>query len=206
MTASPVVKSLCRGAEMKEASHQTAMLVALTTACLSADALMQLLEQKRDRVNSALSSLLGRGLAERREKGCFTATKAGLNLIAEHGFVPRAARNFKAKAPKRRSGTVRQRAWNVMRIKSPFTMESVSALVATGAAQRAQSLPDWFLALERAGYIRREVRRRACGPQGGQTSVRYWLTKNTGMLAPVLSAKYGIIRDPNTGVDTPCTK
>lgn len=189
---------------MEEATHQTAVLVAITTACLTADALVETLGQKRFRVNRTLSDLLQRGLAERREKGCFTATKLGLDLLAEHGFVPRGA-PANVKAPTRRTGTVRQRAWNVMRIKSPFTLKSVTALAVTDADRSTMGLPEWFLALERAGYLRRDLHREHDG-RGGHGLVRYRLIRNTGMLAPVHSTKYACIRDPNTGEDTPCKK
>lgn len=206
MTASLAAKSMCRGAEMKEATLQTEIIKAIMSTCLNADALISALGQSRYKVARALSGLVDRGLAERREKGCFAATKLGIELLAEHGFLPVGAPISKGKSPIRRRGTVRQRAWNVMRIQAPFTIQGVTALASKNEEDRAQSLPEWFLALERAGYIRREVRREPHGRFGGHGLVRYRLIKDTGMLAPVHSAKYGCIRDPNTGEDTPCQK
>lgn len=197
---------MCRGAEMKEATLQTEIIRAIMSVCLSADALISALGQSRYRVRSALSGLVSRGLAERREKGCFVATKLGLEMLAEHGFLPVGAPIAKDNPPTRRRGTMRQRAWNVMRIQSPFTIQGVTALASKSEDDGAQSLPEWFLALERAGYIRREVRREPHGRFGGHGLVRYRLIKDTGMLAPVHSAKYACIRDPNTGEDTPCQR
>lgn len=204
MIANPGVKSLCRGAEMKAASLQTEIFSAIKVACLNADAIAETIGQSRYKVTRGLSGLVDRGLVERKERGCFVATELGLATFAEHGFVPFGAPVAKFQPPTRRRGTMRQRAWNVMRIKSPFTLQGVQALAAQAEDQGAKSLPEWLLALEKAGYIRREPRREAAGRTGGHGLIRYRLIRNTGMLAPVHSAKYGCIRDPNTGEETPC--
>lgn len=206
MTASLAAKSLCQGAEMKEAPVQTEIIKAITSACLSADALARAVGQPPSKVGRALSGLVLRGLVERREMGCFSATKAGLELYAQHGFIPRRPPDRTSKPSSRRRGTAIQRAWNVMRIKSPFTVESVGALAANRMAQRCQSLNQWFNALERAGYLRRDKRREFSGSKRGVGRVVYWPTRDTGMLAPIHSRKLDCIRDPNTGEDTPCQR
>lgn len=206
MTANPGVKSMCRGAEMKAASLQTEIFRAIKVACLNADAIAETIGQSRYKVMRGLSGLVDRGLVERKEHGCFLATELGLAIFAAHGFVPFGAPVAKFQPPARRSGTMRQRAWNVMRIKSPFTLQEVQALAAQAEDQGAKSLPEWILALEKAGYIRREPRREAVGRNGGHGLIRYSLIRNTGMAAPVHSAKYDCVRDPNTGEDFPCKK
>lgn len=189
---------------MLKASHQTALLVAVSTVCLSKDAIRAQTALTREKMDAALTALIARGLVERKEKGCFSATKAGLDLYAQHGFIPRRAPDRSSKPSTPRRGTAYQRAWNVMRIKSPFTIASVGALAAK--EQKLPSLNQWFGALERAGYLRRETRREANGSQRGVGRVIYWLTRNTGMLAPIYSAKSCCVRDPNTGEETPCKR
>ena len=206
MTASRAAKSMCRGAEMKEAPLQTEIIKAITAACLSADTLATAVGQPPSKVGRALSGLVLRGMAERREKGCFAATAFGLEHVAEHGFVARGAPKTKKSSRAAVRGTLRQRAWNVMRIQSPFTVRAIAALAAKDNPDAEHSLHKWFSALEVAGYLQREPRREAPQKPGSNGLLRYRLVKNTGMTAPVHSVEHGCIRDLNTGKDTPCLK
>ena len=190
---------------MQQAPLQTALFQVIIDTCLTVDDLMAAVGQTRTRVTRALSGLVVRGLAERREKGCYAATAAGLEHFAKHGHIVRGTHKLKDIRVRVR-GSLRQRAWNVMRIKSPFTIREVAALATVERKDAERSLYVWFRALEIAGFIRREPRRETSDLNGSNGWLRYRLMKNTGMAAPVHSAAKGVIHDPNTGKDTPCQK
>lgn len=197
---------MCRGAEMTEARLQTQVFELIRATCLPVEHLAGLLSEPRAQVARALAGLVQRGLAERQEQGCFIATEFGLNHVQAHGFVARGAPNTRHARRAAVRGTLRQRAWNVMRMQSPFTIRAIAALASTDNPEAECALRNWFQALEVAGYLQREPRREAPTLRGSNGLLRYRLVRNTGMIAPVHSVQHGCIRDPNTGEDTPCRK
>ncbi len=194
-----------RGAEM-EVNTQTKVLYMVAVACVSVDAIAGFLERPRHKITGALSRLIARGLVDRREEGCFAASKAGAIIVAHGAEVPNGAPGTKAQARKRVRGTLRQRAWNVMRIQRVFTIRDVAMIASRGEGDPERNLQKWFLGLERAGYLGRMPRRQATGVPGSNGLVRYILQRDTGPASPLLSDTHGCIRDPNTGEDVACPK
>lgn len=191
---------------MKEAKVQTEIFAATRFACLSVEELTINLEYTRRVLVRSLAGMVLRGIVERREKGCYAATKFGLDLLEKHGFIPFGSPTTKKASRAAVRGTLRQRAWNVMRIQSPFTVRGVAALASKERSGAEHSLYKWFSALEAAGYIQREARRDTSNDHTGNGLLRFRLVQNTGMIAPIHSVEHGCIRDPNTGKDAPCTK
>ena len=197
---------MCRGVEMTEARLQTQMFDAIKSACLPVDHLANLVGEPRSKVARAMAGLVQRGLAERRVQGCFAATQAGFDHVEAFGFVARGGPTTKRGSRAAVRGTLRQRAWNVMRISSPFTIRSIAALAEKGNPNAEHSLQKWFTALEATGYLQREPRREVPQKRGSNGLRRYRLVKDTGMIAPIHSVEHDCIRDLNTGEDTPCKK
>ncbi|GLS86655.1 hypothetical protein GCM10010873_16290 [Cypionkella aquatica] len=192
---------------MVEASTQTQVLYGVGSACLSIDALAATIERPRYKIAKALHRLINRGLIERREEGCFTATAAGQAFIAGGAEIPNGAPTAEAACRKPVRGTLRQRAWQAMRVQScSFTIRKIAMLAARDEVNAEQDLHKWYRALEAAGYLQRQPRREAGTATTSNGLLRFTLLRNTGNIAPVHSIKYGCIRDPNTGEDTPCTK
>jgi hypothetical protein len=205
MTASPVSRSMCRGAEM-EVNTQTKVLYMVAVACVTVDAIAAFLERPRHKITSALTRLIARGLVDRREEGCFAASEAGAIIVAHGAAVSNGAPDTRAAARRPMRGTLRQRAWNVMRIQRIFTIRGLAMVASRGNGDPEKNLQKWFLGLERAGYLDRMPQREATGVPGSNGLVRYRLKRDTGPASPVLSETHGCIRDPNTGEDMPCGK
>lgn len=190
---------------MSERTPQTVVLYAAQTACLDVDAFVDATGLPRAKISKALARLIERGLMERREQGCFAATLTGLQMVAEQAEVSRGApKQDKPRRPIR--GTLRQRAWNVMRIQSPFSVRSVAMVAVKSEVNAESDLRKWFRALELAGYLQRQVRREAGTAPSSNGFVRYSLIRSTGMIAPIWSIERGCVRDLNLGKDFPCQK
>lgn len=189
-----------------ENNTQTKVLYQVGTACLTIEKLAGSLNLPHHKVAKAIARLNQRGLLDRLEAGCFAATADGLAMIAEGEAVSNGAPTTADTARKPFSGTLRQRAWNVMRIQPSFTIRHIAMVASKGTGNPEKNLQKWFLGLERARYLARLGRREPGDRPGSNGCVRYRLVNDTGPFAPVLSETHCLIRDPNSGKDTPCSK
>jgi hypothetical protein len=189
-----------------ESNTQTQVLYLVGNACLTIDVLASQLDLPRYKVAKAVARLSQRNLLARVEEGCFSATEAGLAMIANGDAVSNGAPSTAVAARKPFRGTLRQRAWNVMRIQPSFTIRHIAMVASAGTGNPEKNLQKWFLGLERAGYLSRLGQRQPGDRPGSNGCVRYRLARDTGPHAPVLSDVHGLIRDPNSGKDFPCNR
>jgi hypothetical protein len=185
---------------------QTQALYAIGSACLDVDALTGLLDRPRHKVAKALNRLIERGLVERRKEGCFATSAQGQALIAANAEVPNGAPTTDLKPRRPYRNTLRQRAWTAMRIQRCFTVGEIAMLADRGQKDPEKDLLKWFNAMEAAGYLTRSARRVPGHASTSNGFVRFSLMKNTGVKAPVHSVRHGLLRDPNTGEDSPCRR
>lgn len=192
---------------MADVNPQTQVLYAVGAACLSVGNLVDGLGRPHRSIAAALQRLVARGLVERREAGCFTASAAGKVLIDAGAEIPNGAPGT-AQAPRAVvRGTFRQRAWRAICTQQGcFTIPAIAMLAARGEVDPESDLRKWFGALEAAGYLQRQAQREPGTAPSSNGCLRFRLVKNTGFDAPVHSIRHGLVRDPNTGEDIPCRK
>lgn len=150
--------------------------------------------------SQAAALLVLRGYLERLAPGLFTLTPSGraardAGVRIESGVTgpTRASRK-----PKR--ATIRQRAWNAMRIKRSFTVPDLVTVVArAGDGDVAENLRRYVSALTRAGYLERAARRQQGTAPGSNGYPVYSLVRDTGEIAPVISQACPVVHDFNGG-------
>ena len=146
----------------------------------------------------AAALLICRGLVERVEIGCFRLTDAGRAAIADGVRIESGVTgpDRALRIPPRKS--IRQRAWNVMRIQKVFTVPDLATAVQmSGDGDVVENLRRYCSELARAGYLLRSARRQPGTAPGSNGFAVYTLIRNTGRLAPVYSRKTGTIHDFN---------
>lgn len=184
---------------------QTRILYAIGDDCVLIGPLAGALEIARDQVGQAAALLIRRGLLERVETGCFRLTDAGRTAVRKGEVVatgvtgPRRA----LKRPPRVS--LRQRAWNAMKILRSFTVPGLMTAAANASDGDAEeNLRRYCAKLRQAGYLRLAPRREPGTAPGSNGFAIYTLVRDTGPLAPVVSPQRGAVHDFNTGEDMPC--
>jgi len=183
---------------MQQDTNQTKLLRGLGEECLLIHEVATTLDLTHDQISRAAALLILRGLVERVDRGCYQLTAAGragrdggVMIASGVNKTPRALRK-----PHRVS--IRQRAWNAMRIARTFTVLDITTAVARaddGDVQ--QNLRHYFNELGKHGYLARSVRRRQ-GSAPGSTGFAIWsLIRDTGPVAPVWSRKSSAVHDFN---------
>ncbi len=181
-------------------THQTRVLRALPDACKTLRVLSRELALTHRQVSDAASALIGKGLVERVEAGCFQLTWEGEQAVAD-GFAITSGPNAPhdgARRPMR--DTLRQRAWNAMRIQRSFTINDLLMASTHGTERDAVSnLQRYLGALARAGVVRR-MRRRAAGTRPTSNGfLKYQLLRDLGEIAPTIRPASGVLHDHNSG-------
>lgn len=92
----------------------------------------------------------------------------------------------------KRAATGIERMWLVMRKMSSFKVADLEQL----AEVRYSTAYKFLYILEKAGYLKKEVRKG--GPGGRRGGVKWQLVKDTGPKAPRLDQIF-IVKDSNTG-------
>jgi len=94
---------------------------------------------------------------------------------------------------------LRQRAWWVMRKRVSFTVPELLATLADGTERDAISnLGKYVRALEKAGILKRDVKRQAGSALTSPGMLRYEMRLDVGRKAPVWRAKACAVYDPNS--------
>lgn len=189
----------------EELTLQTRLLRLVGDACLTLDDLAEQSGHTRHQVSAAMAKLVARGLVARVERGCFEVTAEGrtalqLGRVIKSG--PRGAHTGRRSAVR---DTLRQRAWNAMRMSRRFTIRDI-AMVATrsGEGDPVENVSRFVRDLQRAGYVQRVGTEEGTAPTSNGFA-RFALVRDTGHRVPVYSAKHRAIRDFNTGEDVPCS-
>ncbi|MBF0168762.1 MAG: hypothetical protein HQL45_14140 [Alphaproteobacteria bacterium] len=162
----------------------------------------------RKRTVSVLAALVMRGLADRRERGCYVRNPAGeVFLLSGQVITSGPIGPRQDDKPRRRKRTIRATAWHAIRIEKKFTLSDILADVACqgdGLPQLAGNVGRFITRLCRAGYLR-ELRREPGAAPGSNGFKRWSLIRDTGPDAPIYSDKRKAMFDPNTGEFYPLT-
>ena len=190
--------------------HLRAGLPALCTASpglsrggchLTIDGLVEDLTVPRQALAMAVSSLMGKGLVERRSNGTLRLTGAGERAATggvEIAAVPDAPAGV-GLSPLR--DTLRQRAWTAMRMSRTFGVEDLLVAGASGEEKDPRgNLQRYCKGLCEAGVLRRLARFQQGLSCAGPV---YRLVRDLGPIAPVLRSRSALrpgtpcIHDPN---------
>lgn len=184
-----------------EATVQNALLAHLGAAddCLTIDELDEATPISRRDIAKAMGKLILRGYAERIEAGCFRATEAGRAAHASGEVItsgPSGPHTAAANCPQ--AGTLRQRAWDAMRLGGTFSIPDLVVAADNGKdADPTSNLQRYLKGLERAGYLAAlPVRERGTRPTSNGFR-RFRLVDDTGEIAPVLRPKKQEVYDHN---------
>ena len=184
-----------------EAANQNALLAHLgaTEDCLTLDELDEVTSLSRRDIAKAMGKLILRGYAERIEIGCFRATEAGRAAQASGEVITSGPSGpHTAVASRPQASTLRQRAWDTMRMGGAFSIPDLLVAADNGEDVAATSnLQRYLKGLERAGYLTvLPVRERGTRPTSNGFR-RFRLTDDTGEIAPVVRPKDKEVYDHN---------
>ncbi|MEX0366694.1 MAG: hypothetical protein AB3N22_11535 [Ruegeria sp.] len=179
---------------------QTILLHHLGDTCKKIEVLSEDLALTRKQVSDAAAGLIRKGYLERVELGCFQLTDAG-HAAAHRGEQITSGPNGAHKARRRPlSDTLRQRAWNAMRIQRRFTIQDIVMAAAKGEeAHAVNNLQRYFKALCNGGVLRRLPKRQAGSAPTSNGFAQYTLVRDLGHVAPSYRAKAGTLMDHNAG-------
>lgn len=140
-------------------------------------------------LQTALDSLLGRGLARRCRKGLYRITPAGLRHLESDKSItsgPKGPRTTFAPS------SFRSRLWRALRLRRVASVDDLLVLAAKGTEGNPREDASKYLrALARAGILDQAYTR--SGPQ------RWLLLRDTGPKAPQWNKRQKRIFDPNDG-------
>lgn len=184
---------------------QTRILHALGDACVLIGDLAAELELPRDQVSQAAALLIGRGLVERVERGCFQLTEVGQAAVSAGETIETGVTGPSRALRKPRRQSIRQRAWNAMKIQRTFTVPSLTTAVATAQdGDVEENLRRYCAELCKAGVLSVSSRREPGTAPSSNGFAVYTLARLLGPLAPVYSRARRAIHDFNSGADLPC--
>lgn len=150
-----------------------------------------------------VGDLIHKGLAARREVGCYVLTPDGAAFLAS-GKVPKPGPKGKltgsGRRPRRR--TTQDKAWDALRVLGKASVPEIVELVGTEGSTLARingGVQRFLRKLAQAGYLR-ELPIRAKGTALTSNGFRRWtLIRDTGPLCPLLT-RHGVV-DRNEGTD-----
>ena len=191
------------------AINQTALLNAIGHhGAADIDLLDASLELRRHEIIKAVGKMIVSGYVQRLERGVYALTDFGTRTyLLKEGI----RRGPQAPATGQRSAnktpSLRQKAWNVMRMGEPFDIESLAMVAANeDVAAPVNNLQRYVRVLVQADYCNMMPTVRRGTRPGSNGHRRYRLVKNTGPIAPVHKsrAKPPCIYDHNLGRAVPC--
>lgn len=117
------------------------------------------------------------------------ASVEGLHGLTKNGLAAIASGKFPCREYDAKKGTLRQKAWNVMRIKDMFTVSDILETVCDGSEKNAEgNIRQYCKALHRAGILKITQRTKS-----------YFLPKGQGPLCPAYNRAGNYVLDRNTG-------
>lgn len=164
------------------ATHQIAVLGALSVEPVNLNDLVGRLPIDRARTIAAVGRLISRGLAERSEVGVYALSQAGADGLRDGlaiGGDPHKVRKDPVYAD-----SLRQRAWRAMRIAGRFTIADIARSALRGERDGEDAIRRFFTALTAAGYLV-ERHGRVQGTAPSSNGFKVWqLVRDTGEWAP----------------------
>ncbi|KZK97312.1 hypothetical protein PsAD14_02577 [Pseudovibrio sp. Ad14] len=180
----------------------TAVLYGLCDGvCKTMDELDNELHLNRRQISLGATKLIFRGLAERVEIGCFQLTTEGKKAVADGVQLtsgPIKPDRGACRVPHK--DTLRQRAWNFMRMGNSFSIADLLMATKLGGEKTAENnLHGYLRTLVKHGYL---IVLPRCAPSTKPTSngFRRWrLLNDTGPIAPVWRRSNDTLFDHNLG-------
>ncbi|KZL17846.1 hypothetical protein [Pseudovibrio sp. Ad37] len=123
-----------------------------TLEMLDADTALSL---SRKQIIEAAGFLTMKGYLERVERGCYQLTQSG-RQAADDGLVIPLGGSSRVQKHKRtpRRNSLRQRAWNAMKISGAFTLSDIVLVAAQASDKQPESnLQRYLRSLIQAGYL-----------------------------------------------------
>lgn len=170
-------------------------------ACRTTDELDAQLDLSRRQISQGASKLIFRGLAERVEAGCYQLTEAGKSAVSNKvALTSGPIMPDRSKGRKPKHSTLRQRAWNIMRMGEAFTVPDLLMAAQEGTEKTADNnLHRYVNALNKFGYLL-EMPRRVAGTKLTSNGFKRWkLLNDTGPIAPVWRQQSKTLFDHNLG-------
>lgn len=185
-----------------EPGHQQRQIIdALSDgSCKTIYALADELQLTTKCVSTAACKLIDRGHVERMERGCYQLSAAALQNPKKIKITsgPRGTRTGLS-SPIRKA-SLKQRAWNSMRIGDVFTIpDLVRSAARTTDKDPTDNLQQYCRLLVRTGYLI-ELTMRASGTAVTSNGFkRFRMIDDTGPVAPSIRRKHGLqVYDRNT--------
>lgn len=186
---------------------QTTLLNGLCDgSCRTMEELSKTLALERRAIAKAVCKLVLRGYVERVERGCYRLSPRGLKAVGRGEAVKAGPSGpHTAKAARPLPDTLRQRAWNAMRMSGTFTIGDL----AIAASRETDKVPEiniqkWIWALCRAGIVvELPTRTRGTAPTSNGFK-RFRLLKDSGPIAPIYRPAHRTVYDHNTEEELPC--
>lgn len=174
--------------------------------CLTVDQLHESLGLERTQITSAVARMIGQEIIERVEIGCYQLTKIGLEAIENGLDIGLGKSKIPIESTNRdMADTVRQRAWNLMRIRSTFSYDELAMAADRGNIKNTRkSIQRYMCKLVAADYVIEFGPRIPGGKLTSNGFKTFMLVRNTGPLAPTFQEKKRRIFDHNNKEFTPC--
>lgn len=171
-------------------------------SCKTLDELDAALPLTRRQISHGAATLIRRDYLDRVELGCYCLTPAGV-AASERGELITSGPiggPLTCKARRRFRITLRQRAWNVMRMSVTFTIGELALTAARDDKHPEINLRDYLRFLTRTGYV---VALPIVRPNGerrnNRSGRRFRLLKDTGPIAPEWQKSKSALWDHNLG-------
>ncbi|PZU89103.1 MAG: hypothetical protein DI527_16350 [Chelatococcus sp.] len=164
------------------ATHQIAVLGALSVEPVNLNDLVDRLPIDRARTIAAMGRLIARGLAERSEVGIYALSVTGTVLLRDGLKVGGDA--CKVRKDPVYADSLRQRAWRAMRLAGRFTVADIARAALRDERDGEDAIRRFFTALTAAGYlVERHGRIKGTAPSSNGFKV-WQLVRDTGEWAP----------------------
>ncbi|MGR3760921.1 MarR family transcriptional regulator [Roseobacteraceae bacterium NS-SX3] len=190
---------------MSEMTTQTRLLHHLDAGCLTIEQISEELELSRKQISQAATGLIRKGLLERAEIGCFRLTGEGAAAKARGEQISYGPKGPYSEVKKALPNTLRQRAWNVMRIRRKFAIPDLLVAAALGEERMAHdNLQKFCRALRAAGVLRQLPGKQRGTALSSPGYARFALLNDLGPIAPSYRHSRKALFDHNAKEELPC--
>lgn len=157
-------------------------------------------------VHDAGETLVRNKLAQRKDRGVYIITTAGIAAIAEGRELASGPKG--PGAAKVRKDSFRTRLWRALRIERKGTIGNIVGMILQPGENEAKAIDNaqkYFYQLCRARYVTRLPGRDKVSATALTSNgyVRYLLVVDNGPQAPVIRKQKGCLYDPNTKESVP---
>lgn len=186
-------------------TFQQQILQLMGDKCLPIAQIARELGLEHRQVAFAAAELVEKGYLQRRKRGCFELSTLGRSAKQNGVSITKG----RACAAPRCSGvpnqnTLRQRAWNVMRMAQKFSVPDLLTVATTGTEKSAASnLQRYCRALCRAGVLVQLRQKQPGDAPSSPGSFRFMLVNNLGPLAPSYRRERHALWDYNSEKEIP---